>query len=386
MSPLLLAFLVVAQGSLLAQAGGPPRLSYWVDGPVNGGCGGWGMPYPGFSAAAKAKPSCWNNTFTLITEHAALIDELDLSVGFEMDNVSNGLINLDLDGSAWAKGFREKPLNWLPYWIPELRAVLRPGTTIVATLNFRGNATAVANMAYANAPALAEQLVTLATAHEWIDGYVMDYEADCGDCPPGPHQGVQNITECLRTRITCVPREAKSLVALFKTLSTALHAKNKTLGFATNKNGAGYEHWPFYQSYLDAGIDRLYEMGTYSNHTANGGPGDRENVTLQLLDYPLKNTAFGLGDYTHNGDNAVETAAWLSELQARSQGLPGRLSVHVYDLFGGYPPKPASGGGGGGVSGHCVNRTTASDRYCARPPVSWWPALEHFRAGGAKAH
>jgi hypothetical protein len=103
--------------------------------------------------------------FTLITAHAALIDELDLSVGFEMDNVSNGLINLDLDGSAWAKGFREKPLDWLPHWVPELRAVLRPGTTIVATLNFRGNATAVANMAYENAPALAEQLVTLRAAN-----------------------------------------------------------------------------------------------------------------------------------------------------------------------------------------------------------------------------
>jgi hypothetical protein len=93
----------------------------------------------------------------------------------------------------------------------------------------------------------------------------------------------------------------------------------------------------------------------------------------------------------------VETAAWLGELQARSEGLPGRLAVHVYDLFGGYPspPKPASGsgsgssGGGGsgsgGGGGGCVNRTTASDRYCARPPLSWWPALEHFRTtGGAK--
>jgi hypothetical protein len=71
------------------------------------------------------------------------------------------------------------------------------------------------------------------------------------------------------------------------------------MAFATNKNGAGFEHWPYYQSYLDAGIDRLYEMGTYSNHSGKNGlqPGDRENVTRQLLNYPLKNTAFGLGDY-----------------------------------------------------------------------------------------
>ena len=47
-------------------------------------------------------------------------------------------------------------------------------------------------------------------------------------------------------------------------------------------------------------------MGTYSNHSGTGGlqPGDRENVTRQLLKYPLKNTAFGLGDY-ESCDNDV---------------------------------------------------------------------------------
>ena len=73
-----------------------------------------------------------------------------------------------------------------------------------------------------------------------------------------------------------------NLAKLFKTLSSALHAANKTVNFCTNKNGAGFEHWQFYQSYLDAGVDRLYEMGTYLNHSHTGGPSDRENVTRQL--------------------------------------------------------------------------------------------------------
>ena len=36
------------------------------------------------------------------------------------------------------------------------------------------------------------------------------------------------------------------------------------------------------KAYLDAGVDRLYEMGTYLNHSHTGGPSDRENVTRQL--------------------------------------------------------------------------------------------------------
>ena len=248
-----------------ASAPGPGlRYGFWVSGPVDGGCPGWGMPYPSFSAAAKLQPSCWNNTLALVTEHAALIDELDLSVGFRVTNVSNGLFDLDVDGSAWAPGFRLKCLDLLPHWIPELRAVLKPGTKIMVPFGFdtKENATHVARLAYKNADALAAQMVRLAGAHDWIDGYILDYETDCGDCPPGPHQGVQNVTECLLTRTTCVPKEAALLATFFKTLSTALHAKGKALGFATNKNGAGFEHWPYYSQYLAAGVDRLYEMGT----------------------------------------------------------------------------------------------------------------------------
>ena len=247
-------------GGPVRGSGGGLRYSFWVDGPVNGGCSGWGMPYPGFSAAAKLQPSCWNNTLTLVAKHAALIDELDLSVGFRITNVSNGLFDLDIDGSAWGAGFRVKPLDWLPHWIPELRAALRPETRVVIPFGFEENATRVARMAYRNADALAAQMVQLASAHDWIDGYILDYERDCGDCPPGPHQGVQNISECLLTRATCVPKEAALLTKFFKTLATALHAANKTLGFATNKNGAGFEHWPYYSGYLAAGVDRLYEM------------------------------------------------------------------------------------------------------------------------------
>eukprot|EP01046_Picozoa_sp_COSAG06_P044772 COSAG06_NODE_6089_length_3116_cov_3.167716_3_plen_319_part_00 len=306
----LLVLLLLAGGceSSSSSSSSSPRLVFWADGPVNGGCAGWGMPYPGYSAAAKALPSCWNNTLALIAEHAAIIDEIGLSTGFNVDNASKGLINLDVDGKGWAPGFRVRPLDYVPHYIPELLAAVKPGTKILVPFDFNGNATAVASEVYANADGLAKQLVQLATTYDWIDGYILDYEADCGDCPPGPHQGVQNITECLRTRVTCIPREARSLSQLFKTLSTALHAKGKTLGFATNKNGAGFEHWPWYQSYLDAGIDRLYEMGTYSNHSGKDGvqPGDRENVTRQLLNYPLKNTAFGLGDYK-SCDNDVSS-------------------------------------------------------------------------------
>ena len=234
-------------GGPVRGSGGGLRYSFWAEGPVNGGCSGWGMPYPGFSAAAKLQPSCWNNTLTLVAEHAALIDELDLSVGFQITNVSNGLFDLDIDGSAWAPGFRVKPLDWLPHWIPELRAALRPETRIVVPFGFEENATRVARMAYRNADALAAQMVQLASAHDWIDGYILDYERDCGD-----YHAAQDAT--------CVPKEAKLLTKFFKTLATALHAANKTLGFATNKNGAGFEHWPYYSGYLAAGVDRLYEM------------------------------------------------------------------------------------------------------------------------------
>ena len=64
------------------QQGGPMRLAWWVDGPVNGGCPGWGMPYPGYNVSFKSQESCWGNTLDLITNHASLIDEVDLSVGF----------------------------------------------------------------------------------------------------------------------------------------------------------------------------------------------------------------------------------------------------------------------------------------------------------------
>jgi hypothetical protein len=280
-----------------------------------------------------------------------------------------------------------------------------------------GDETAVASQAYANAGALAQQMVGLATAHDFIDGYLLDYEAFCADCPAGRHP---NVTECLRARASCVPREAASLAKLFKTLSSALHAKGKRLGFATNKNGAGFEHWPYYQSYLNAGVDRLYEMGTYCNHTRKGGPSDRENVTRQLLNYPLESTAFGLGDYRHF-DSAAEAGAWLSELRAgaldraspnfmglaslgldiegfcdflcsalllkailgldflglalsssrlraRSATMPGQLTCHVYDLFGADPASP-------GPAQPCVGEF---DHHCPRPPEPWWPVLERF--------
>ncbi len=133
-------------GGPVRGSGGGLRYSFWAEGPENGGCSGWGMPYPGFSAAAKLQPSCWNNTLTLVAEHAALIDELDLSVGFQITNVSNGLFDLDIDGSAWGPGFRVKPLDWLPHWIPELRAALRPETKILVPFGFEQNATRVARM------------------------------------------------------------------------------------------------------------------------------------------------------------------------------------------------------------------------------------------------
>lgn len=344
------------------------RFSFWVEGPVSGGCSGWGMPYPGFSPAAKHQRSCWNNTFGLVAKHAALIDELDLSVGFSITNTSNGMFDLDMDGHAWAPGYRLRPLDWLPHWLPDIRAVLKPHTTIMVPFGFGShNATQVAQQAYANSQGLADQMVKLVSQFEWIDGFVLDYEADCGDCGACPScpGGVENVTRCLETRKMCVPQEAQKLTSYFKTLSAALHSKGKTLGFCTNKNGAGFEHWPYYEQYIAAGVDRLYEMGTYLNHSHSGQASDRENVTQQLLQYPLKHTAFGLGDYGIY-DTAEETDAWLSELQTLSADMTGQLQVHVYDLYGAYPS-----------NGTCVNRTVL-DRYCARPPAGWWPVLQRF--------
>ena len=359
-----------ATTSVGTEASGGLRFSFWVMGPVSGGCSGWGMPFPGFSAAAKKDSSCWNNTLGLVAEHAALIDELDLSVGFMITNASNGLFDMDRDGHEWSPGYRLRPLDWLPHWMPDLQTVLKPGTKIQIPFDFGSghmNATQIAQEAYANAHGLANQMVQLATQYDWIDGFVLDYEADCGDCVACPScpGGVENVTACLSTRASCVPQEAQKLTSFFKILSAALHSKGKTLGFCTNKNGAGFEHWPYYEQYIAAGVDRLYEMGTYLNHSHSGQASDRENVTQQLLHYPLKHTAFGLGDYGVY-DTGEETSAWLTELQSLSADMEGQLQVHVYDLYGGYPSNDS-----------CVNRTEL-DRYCARPPAGWWPVLQQF--------
>lgn len=304
------------------------------------------MPYPGYSPEAKEEPSCWNNTLGLVAQHSELIDELQLDASFVVTNASDGLVDLDRDGSRWAPGFRERPLDWIPHWAPQLLASLRPGTKVMVALDFGGgvfgNSTAVAGQVYAHADSLAAQLVRLATTYDWIDGYTVDYEADCPD----------------------VAREAASLARLFGTLSSALHAAGKRLYFCTNKNGAGFEHWPYYQAYLDAGVDRLLEMGTYSNHSRSGGPSDRENVTRKLLEYPLERSAFGLGDYRPL-DTVSETAAWLAELRSLSEGRPGQPNVHVYDLYGAEPTAPGY---------DCANRTEF-DRHCAR---CWH--------GGARTH
>ena len=84
--------------------------------------------------------------------------------------------------------------------------------------------------------------------------------------------------------------------------------------------------------------------------------------------------------YAHYVCLQVETAAWLGELLERSKDMPGQLTVHVYDLFGGThgvtahstPP----------VGGCRANTSIDSDRYCARPPPLWWPVLEHFHGSG----
>eukprot|EP01043_Picozoa_sp_COSAG02_P048608 COSAG02_NODE_4790_length_4976_cov_2.574739_3_plen_573_part_00 len=360
-------------GAIIEGSGGL-RFSFWAAGPVSGGCSGWGMPFPGFSPAAKQESSCWNNTLGIVAEHANLIDELDLSVGFGISNVSNGLFDMDRDGSAWSPGYRLKPLDWLPHWLPDLRALLKPGTKIVIPFDFGSdhmNATQVAQEAYANAKGLANQMVQLVTQFDWIDGFVLDYEADCGDCVACPScpGGVENVTECLSTRVSCVPQEAQKLTSYFKILGAALHSKGKTLGFCTNKNGAGFLHWPYYEQYIAAGVDRLYEMGTYLNHSHNGQASDRENVTLQLLQYPLKHTAFGLGDYGVY-DTAEDTSAWLTELQSLSTGMEGQLQVHVYDLYGGHPSNDS-----------CV-KGTELDKFCARPPAGWWSVLREHHGDG----
>ena len=113
------------------------------------------------------------------------------------------------------------------------------------------------------------------------------------------------------------------------------------------------------------------------NHTSTGGPSDRENLTDQLLDYPLEHTAFGLGDYGLY-DTPQDTAAWLQELIARSAGREGQpLTVMIYDLFGANPGSDGAHKAGTGGN-HCKLNRTVLDPYCARPPREWWPVLKQF--------
>jgi hypothetical protein len=76
----------------------------------------------------------------------------------------------------------------------------------------------------------------------------------------------------------------------------------------------------------------------------------------------------------------VETGAWLNELMERSKDMPGQLTVHVYDLFGGIHGE--KGHNSPPVGGCKPHKSIDSSRYCARPPPLWWPVLEQFHGGG----
>lgn len=151
MAALLLTSAAASSGAPAAQPAAP-RLSFWAVGPVDGGCTGWGMPFPGYSAEDKAQPSCWNNTVALIAQHADMIDELNLVAGLVITNVSKGLLDFNRDGLEWGPGFRMKPEAWWPHFVPELQAILKPGTKIIVPFDFgggtgqvNGNSTAVAS-------------------------------------------------------------------------------------------------------------------------------------------------------------------------------------------------------------------------------------------------
>ena len=61
-------------------------------------------------------------------------------------NVSKGLIDLDVDGSPWCGPkcvFRIRALDMIPHYMPDLLAVLKPGTKIKVALGFEQNATQV---------------------------------------------------------------------------------------------------------------------------------------------------------------------------------------------------------------------------------------------------
>ena len=115
------------------------------------------------------------------------------------------------------------------------------------------------------------------------------------------------------------------------------------------------------------------------NHSSTGGPSDRENLTEQLLNYPLERTAFGLGDYGIY-DTPQDTAAWFQELITRSVGMAGQLTVLVYDLFGANPVTAHVQ-----KAGTCKLNRTVLDPYCARPPQEWWPVLQQFHGAPLKA-
>ena len=57
----------------------------------------------------------------------------------------------------------------------------------------------------------------------------------------------------------------------------------------------------------------------------------------------------------------VEPGAWLNELMERSKDMPGQLTVHVYDLFGGTH----------GAQGGSLVFSTAWEDACRRRTIIW---------------
>ena len=317
---------------------GAVKLGFWTSVPIcSGGACGTGT-------------SCLSGTLALVREHRELIDRLIVGSGLAV-TVGGGVVCTDCG--------KEYPLEAnIQSWLPALRAALQTNETdVILSLNVGWDSAAhgwnesVSGLrgALINADAIAASLSELALRYGFA-GFDVDVEAEC--CKP-----VRGANHC-----ACDDAFANALATLYGTLARSLHAHGKTLSIDVNEHGSGYLLMREYAGYLDAGVDRLRQMGTY-------GLTNRTGITQALLSsYPIDRIAFGTCTLARYGQNTSTLKSWLLELSTahRNINASAQLEVDVFMLQGGLQR---------------VDRTGATPGSASSPPDEWWPLLRQFRKG-----
>ena len=148
---------------------------------------------------------------------------------------------------------------------------------------------------------------------------------------------------------------------MLRPLAAALHGAGKTLSLCGNELGVGFLRRPFLRGYLDAGVDRLVQMGTYGiNHWQNRSEGIRKRDELSAgLVREFGASAIGLGVVTtlHYKQDVESLRGWLSQPYMRNASLEIDGVIDVYYLQGSSAMDPVQGGGDS-------------------PPPDWWAALK----------